>query len=269
MALAMTMLCGCAPILPATTSERIVSIDYCADQMLLGLVARDRIAAVSVEADNDPAFTAPLARGLPRIRADAERILALRPTLVVRSYAGGPRLEVGLRKAEVAVYTLPYVASPNDVTAAMTSSGRALGAEDAAAARVEEWRASLSRTMATPRDRGTALYLTPGDVTSGPDSFVARLIGVAGYAIYDGRSGWNRLPLEAIATRPPALVVRAFFDSKANRQDRWSSSSHAVLRRALAGQPSVDIPGGEVACGNWLAGRALDRLVPARRRVTS
>lgn len=252
---------GCARLHPAASGERIVSIDYCADQMLLGLVARDRIAAVSVEADNDPGFAAPLARGLPRVRADAERILALRPTLVVRSYAGGPRLEAALRRAGVGVYTLPYVANLDDVSAAMTSSGRALRAERAAAARGAEWRASLSRAMAMPRGRGTALYLTPGDVTTGPDSFVAGLLEAAGFTSYDGRPGWNRLPLEAIATRAPALVVRAFFDSKANRQDRWSSSSHAVLRRALAGQPSVTIPGGEVACGNWLAARALDRLV--------
>lgn len=256
-------LCGCARLHPVASGTRIISIDYCADQMLLGLVARGRIAAVSVEADNDPAFAAPLARGLPRIRADAERILALRPTLVVRSYAGGPRLEAALRRAGVAVYTLPYVASPNDVVAAMTSSGRALGAERAATARVAEWRASLMRAQSLPRGYSTALYLTPGDVTSGPDSFVARLIGVAGYASYDGRSGWNRLPLETITARPPALVVRAFFDSKANRQDHWSSSSHAVLRRALAGRRSVTIPGGEVACGNWLSSRALDRLVKA------
>ena len=257
-------LCGCTVLQPVRHGERIVSIDYCADQMLLGLVARDRIAAVSVEADNDPGFAAPLAHGLPRIRADAERILALRPTLVVRSYAGGPRLAAALRRAGVAVYTLPYVASPHDVSAAMTSSGQALGAERAATARGAEWRASVARAQSLARGGGTALYLTPGDVTSGPDSFVARLIGMAGYASYDGRPGWNRLPLEAIAARPPALVVRAFFDSKANRQDRWSSSSHAVLRRALAGRASVDIPGGEVACGNWLSGRALDRLVVAR-----
>lgn len=264
-------LCGCAPLHPAARGTRIVSIDYCADQMVLGLVARGRIAAVSVEAGNDPAFAAPLAHGLPRVRADVERILALRPTLVVRSYAGGPRLEAALRKVGVAVYTLPYVARLGDVDAAMTSSGRALGAEDAAAARLAEWHASLARARAQaqmlPRGRGTALYLTPGDVTTGPDSFVAQLIGAAGYASYDGRPGWNRLPLEAIATRPPTIVVRAFFDSKANETDRWSSAGHRVLRRTLARRPSIDIPGGEVACGNWLSGRALDRLTRAQSRA--
>ncbi|MEQ1687786.1 MAG: ABC transporter substrate-binding protein [Sphingopyxis sp.] len=266
-------LCGCARLQPATrgapSDERIVSIDYCADQMVLGLIARRRIAAVSVEADNDAAFAAPLARGLPRVGADVERILALRPTLVVRSYAGGPRLAAVLAHAGVRVYTLPYVASLDGVDAAMASSGRALGAEREAAARLAVWRASLARARAraSMRNGDTALYLTPGDVTSGPDSFVAQIIGAAGYASYDTRPGWNRLPLEAIAVRPPSIVVRAFFDSKANEQDRWSSARHWALSRALAGRPSVDIPGGEVACGNWLSGRALDRLI--RAPVTS
>ncbi|MEQ1509039.1 MAG: ABC transporter substrate-binding protein [Sphingopyxis sp.] len=259
-AVASLLLYGCAPLQPKARGERIISIDYCADQMLLGLVARGRIAAVSIEADNDSAYAAPLARGLPRVRADAESILALRPTMVVRSYAGGPRLEAALARAGVRVHTLPYVTTLNDVDAAMTSSGRALHAERAAAERLGAWRRSLARARAQPRGRGTALYMTPGDVTSGPGSFVAQLIDAAGYASYDTRPGWNRLPVEAIAAHPPSIVMRAFFDSKANEQDHWSSARHRVLGRALAERPSVDITGGEIACGNWLSGRALDRL---------
>ena len=69
--------------------------------MVLGLVERERIAAVSVDVASDPAFSLPRARGLPRVRAEVERVLALRPTLVVRSYGGGPRFAAAMEGAGV------------------------------------------------------------------------------------------------------------------------------------------------------------------------
>ncbi len=262
-------LTGCVPVADAgngTRIDRIVSIDYCADQMLLGLVERGRIAAVSSQADSDPGFAAALAAGLPHVRADVERILALRPTLVVRSTAGGPRLEEALKSAGIAVFTLPYPASLDDVDDVMMASGRALGAQASAARKVDAWQASLARARSLPRSDLRALYMTPGDVTTGPDSFVSQLIAAAGYRAYDQRSGWNRLPIEGIAAHPPAIVVRGFFDSTAYQQDRWSSAQHDVLASALRHSQQISITGSQLACNNWLAGLALDQLVAAWRR---
>ena len=69
---------------------------------------------------------------------------------------------------------------------------------------------------------------------------------------------------ERLADRPgaPELVVRGFFDTAAHAQDRWAASNHATLHRSIQASPTVDIPGSELACGNWLAGQALDRLAP-------
>ena len=68
--------------------HRIVSLDYCADQMLLGLVPKSRIAAVSVDVRSDPLFAEPLhavgrlmlAAGRPAEAARVfKRVLRLRP----------------------------------------------------------------------------------------------------------------------------------------------------------------------------------------------
>ena len=71
----------------------IVSIDYCADQMLLKLVDRSRIAGVSHEVELDREFSVPRAMGLPRVRPDIESILKVNPSIVVKSYGGGPMLD--------------------------------------------------------------------------------------------------------------------------------------------------------------------------------
>ncbi|MBD3782239.1 MAG: ABC transporter substrate-binding protein, partial [Micrococcales bacterium] len=43
-------LTACQPRAPLPVRHGIVSIDYCADQMLLGLVPKERIRAISFEA---------------------------------------------------------------------------------------------------------------------------------------------------------------------------------------------------------------------------
>lgn len=257
---------ACAPVPPASHGgDRIVSIDYCADQMLLGLVARDRIAAVSVDVASDPVFAGPRAGDLPRVRAEIERIIAMRPTLVVRSYGGGPRIAAMLERAGVPVFTLPYSDSVASVRETMLAAGDALDAVDEARAKVADLDTAIVSARAQRNQAATALYMTPGDVTTGPGGLIADLLGQAGYRPYEMRGGWHRLPVERMMRDTPDLVVRAFFESGSYRQDRWSSAGHAVLAERLRDVPSVTVPGATLACGNWLAGDALSAIAGARR----
>ncbi len=258
-------LTACVPVAPPAQPERIVSIDYCADQMVLGLVKRERIAAVSVDVASDPAFSLPLTEGLPRVRAEVERVLALRPTLVVRSYGGGPRFAAAIERAGVPVFTLPYAATLEDVDDVMEAAGERLGAQAMTSRRRRALAGALAAARNSAPSGGTALYVTPGDVTTGPGSLIAELVGVAGYRPYEDKPGWHRLPVERLLADPPDLVVRGFFETSAHRQDDWTSSSHAALRRAVANVPTVEVPGSELSCGNWLIGQAVERIATARR----
>ncbi len=256
---------GCADLGGNAPGARIVSIDYCADQVLLGMVHRSRIAAVSVDVASDPLFSLPRARGIPRVRPSAEEVLALRPTLVVRSYGGGPRFETVMRRAGVATYTLPYAGSLADIGPGLSATGARLNAAVAASTLRANLAAAVSRARNASRTGDRALYVTPGDVTAGTDSLVADILRTAGYRPYLDRAGWHRLPLERLAGRRPAIVVRGFHESRAYQQDRWAASGHGLLTQSLKGVPVVDIPGSELACGNWLVGSALDRLSSAPR----
>lgn len=269
-AVGLTAMTACAPLphVPAGGGDRIVSIDYCADQMVLGMVERERIAAVSRDVTSDPAFALRLAEGVPRVRPDVEAVLALRPTLVVRSYGGGPRFSEAMERAGVPVFTLPYAASLADIDRAMATAGAALDAQARAGQLRREFEAALAEAEQARRTKAPsrALYVTPGDVTTGPGSLVADLLDAAGYATIERRPGWHRLPLEQMASTKPDLVVRAFFESPAHLQDRWSSASHRALAEAVSGVPQVTVSGSELACGNWRAGAALSRIVSARRQ---
>lgn len=258
--------CGSAAertLAPPPATDRIVSIDYCADQMVLGLVERNRIAAVSPETAADPLFAERLARALPRVRPEVEAILALRPTLVVRSYAGGERLEAMLRRAGVPVLTLPYAATLADVRAGVASSAAALGAGDAAARRLAQFDHETRPSVQAP---ARALYTTPGDYTAGTGTLIDEAIRRAGWHNAETRTSWRRLDAEGLIARPPALVIRAFGESRAHRTDLWSGSAHQALRRAFGGSTTVDIPGSWLACGNWRIGHAIAAMREAGSR---
>jgi iron complex transport system substrate-binding protein len=255
---------GVEPTANTLTSgnERIVSIDYCADQMVLGLVERDRIVAVSNDVEADPLFAGRLAGDLPRVRPDAETIIALRPSLVVRSYAGGPRLEATLRRAGVRVFTLPYAGGMEAVRAGVIMSGRVLGAEAAAAQRL----ARLDSVLAASKPAGVrALYTTPGSYTAGPDTLVGDVIERAGFTNAEQRLGWRRLDIEGLVLSPPQIVIRAFGESRLHQTDRWSSADHSALQSAFAESRVVPIPGSWVACSNWRIGEAVATLRATRR----
>ena len=98
---------------------------------------------------------------------------------------------------------------------------------------------------------------------------IAELFQVNGYSSYEGKPGWHRLPVERLLADPPDLVVRGFFETTAHRQDRWASSRHGALANALDGVPTVDVPGSELSCGNWLISGAIERIGAARGRAPS
>jgi iron complex transport system substrate-binding protein len=263
-ALAVLMaLTGCGDRAPLPALHGVASIDFCADQMVLGLLPKDRVRAVSFEADSDASFAVPRAKGLARLRPQLEDIVALRPAVVVRSYGGDGRLDRQLARMGIKVVQLGFPASLADARTDVLRVGGELGADARARALVTGLDRELTAADAEGA-KGSALYVTPGDVTTGPGSLVAEVMGAAGYTPYRAAPGWGSLPVEDMVRRPPDLVFRAFFDSPRYRQDYWTASRHPVVARATRGARDVEVPGAWLACGNWLMGHAVTELASAR-----
>eukprot|EP01034_Spumella_vulgaris_P018901 gene18901-24162_t len=69
-----------APAVP----QRIVSINLCADQLVLALADRGQIAGLTKNAtDREMSGEAAAARGIPLLSNSAEQILAIEPDLIV------------------------------------------------------------------------------------------------------------------------------------------------------------------------------------------
>ena len=277
-ALPLILLAGCsapprnAPAVTGgapTVQGGVVSLDYCADQMVLGLVPRARILAVSPEADSDVVFSAPRARGVARTRPALEDIMRLRPRYAVRLYGGAPGIDRQLAALGVQVVQLGSANKIDAIAPEVARAGRALGTRERADTLIAALRRDIiaARSMPAPQRRPTLLYMTPGDVTTGPGGLVGDVISTAGFQSIRTQPGWGSLPVEAMVRRSPDAVLRAFFESNSHRQDRWASAGHPRMNAIAAVTPTLTVPGSALACGNWLAGAAVRDLAALRARI--
>jgi iron complex transport system substrate-binding protein len=251
------------PVLPERPM-RIVSLDYCADQYVLKLVERDRIAAVSPDADRDFSYMRAAAVGVPSVRPRAEDVLVLKPDLVIRSYGGGPDAAAMFARAGVPVLQIGYANDLKAVRQVLVDTANGLGEGAKGAALAADMDRRLSALPPPDARRPSALYVTPGGVTSGPGGLVDEMMRVAGYDNFEAAPGWRTLPLERLAHEGPDLIASASFWNAP--PDRWSAARHPIVARAMRDTPVVPIEGAWTACGGWFLVDAVEALAKARRQ---
>lgn len=243
----------------AERPQRIVSLDYCADQYVLKLVEPDRIVAVSPYATSDFSYMRDAAQGLATVRPTAEDVLLLKPDLVVRSYGGGPNAPAFFERAGVPVLTVGWAGDMDAVMANVATLADGLGVPERGAALVARMQARLDalRTNSTGK---RALYVTPGGVTTGPGSLIHEMLEAAGLENFETTPGWRPIPLEKLAYDRPDVVAAAFFGSTAAHDHGWSAARHPLMREVIASRQTVPLNGAWTACGGWFVLDAVEML---------
>lgn len=247
------------PTAPAQP-QRVVSLDYCADQFVLKLADRAQIAAVSPDAGKDFSFMRAAAPGMPIVRSTAEDVLAQRPDLVVRSYGGGPGVEHLMARAGVPVAQLGYAGDFDGVRANVRAMAAALGHPARGEALIAEMDSRLAAVAAQEGTGRSALYLTPAGVTTGAGSLVHVLIEAAGLENFEHQPGWRPIPLERLAREQPDLIAFARFGAASHQPDAWSAARHPIAQRQLAERPVATMDGAWTACGGWFLADAVEAL---------
>ena len=246
--------------------QRIVSLDFCADQYVLKFVGRNRILAISPDAEREFSYMRDHAAGLPTVRPVAEDVIILKPDLVVRSYGGGPQAPAMFASAGVPVHNVGWA---EDVEAVLQTIRETAGALGSAGPGLAVAAAMPSRLAALRADatHASALYMTPAGVTSGPGSLIHEMLTGAGLNNFQARPGWGPIALERLAYERPDLVAAAFFESLTNHPHAWSPIRHPVARSRLGDGAVVPIKGAWTACGGWFLADAMDALAAAARAL--
>jgi len=254
--------------------ERIVSLNLCADQLLVELVAPNRIAAVS-HLGPDPQVSAAAARmrGWRTVRGDAEEVLTLDPDLVVAVAFSRPQTVALLQRLGRRVIVLPLAGSFSGIREAISTLAAALGESGRGAALIARLDAGLAAggTVAGRLDEGRARYgalaLQVGSLVSGPGSLLDEALGAAGFANAARRhrlGPGGRLPLENLVAAPPDLIVLAN-DPLEFRTAAADNLRHPALRALLARTAHMVLPLPSWICGGPAAVEMMARLIRARQ----
>lgn len=251
-----------------TAPQRIVSLDYCADQYVLKFAEPGQIRAVSPDAAAPYSYMRDTARGLPRVRPVAEDVLAMKPDLIVRSYGGGPRATTLFERAGIPVLEVGWTSNLDDVASNTQRLAAALGAPEEGERLAAHLRDRLEAVedASPPGPAPSVLYMTPGGVTSGPGSLVHEVLETAGLKNFQNEPGWRSLPLERLAREQPDLVARAEFNRGKGDLHRWSAARHPIARQQIETRPTVSFPGAWTACGGWFLADAVEALAEEAAR---
>jgi len=245
---------------------RIVSLDYCADQFVLQLAPSDQILAVSPDAGKYFSYMRARAQGVPTVKSTAEDVLALNPTIIVRSYGGGPDARRFFERAGIKVVQLGFPAAIDEVRDNLLHVAEQLNAGDEGkklVADLDTRLAALSDTNTPPN----AMYMTPGGVTTGPGSLVHELMHTAGLKNYQTKPGWHSIPLERMVQQQPDMIAAASFGDVATHVDPWTLARHPVANRIINNLPAVELEGAWTSCGGWFLMDAIEALASGRAAV--
>ena len=206
---------------PSSRPLRVVSICLQGDQLLLQLVPRERIVALSALA-TDPDISAhwEAARGIPLIHGGAEELIRLKPDLVLVSSNSTPLTAALLKQLGVRVLELGIPTDFDELRDQLRLVGRSLGEETRAEEIVKNMDARLARLKArrsAEAQRPTALFYFQDRFTPGAHTFANAILEVAGFrnlAAVDGSNFGASASAESILmARPQYLILTRFRES--------------------------------------------------------
>ena len=246
--------------------RRIVSLDLCADQLLVALADPGQIAALTpLSRDRAMSAVAARARRLPIARGGAEDLLALQPDLVLASPWGGQGA-LAAAGGHVRTVDLPAAGSYGQIRDQVRQVAVAVGHPERGTALIARMDAALAAIPRLKHPAVAAYYQRRGYMT-GTGTLVDELmrrVGLVNLATRLGRPALSRVSLEEmVAARPDYLIVET-------GTDRVDDEGSAMLHHpALAGIPRLRLPEAWTVCGGpayVLAAESLARQLRARGR---
>lgn len=262
-------LAGCAAPAPERGGG-IVSMNPCADAILVELLPPARIAAISHYSMRADSTSIPLAVA-NRFRANngtAEEVIGMKPDLVIASSFTPPSTREAFARAGLKVLYVGIPPSIGESKAQVTELAAAVG-EPAKGAALN---ARIDAAVAAARWSGSpapALLWIGGNLVTGGKTLLDDLMSHAGFsnqAAHYGLTHTAHLPMEQVIADPPRVMLAP--EGAGHDSD---SRAAALRKRAIAetGMPvtQAQFPRNLVNCGGPVIPAALARLAAIRRSV--
>jgi iron complex transport system substrate-binding protein len=262
--------CGAQPA-AAEPPRRIVSLNLCADQILIDLVPPDRILALShLAADPKVSAIADRVAGIHLTRGEAEIVLRLDPDLVIAGEFSTPATVSLLERMGRRVEKVPLASDIAGVRTLVLRLAQIVGEEARGAALVAEFDRRLAAAApAEPQShRPTALVYQVNGLASGRNSLANAVMRAAGFENLAARTRLGpggQIALEALVASPPdVLVLTGPIDEY--RTAVAANLRHPALRQLMTSRPSLILPWRQWLCGTPHLAAAVERLAVERIR---
>jgi len=240
--------------------ERIVSINLCTDELLPLLAAESSIAALTVFSDANPDL---VYENIPKIRGEAEEILALDPDLVVGGTFSNRETIAILKRLKIPVTILEVADGFDMIYENIRILAAALGTEERADILISTMQAELKKIKVERREAAPAavFYQRNGNVP-GRGTFqhsILELAGLENLAARLGISGHGYMSLEELVLNKPDILILT--DS---RKEHYSIGNellfHPALKKGLPDVKVIHLPGYLLECGSPYAVQAASLL---------
>lgn len=254
--------------------RRIVSLNLCADQLLVALADPGRIAGLTEWArDAQLSSVADRARALPFTHRSAEEVMALHPDLVIGAPFRTSAVLAPLKAQGVKMVEMPKGEGVAGIERSIATIAGAIGRPERGQLLIARMRRELARIGPPPgRGRIAAYYQRQGYLT-GTGTLVddmMRRVGLVNLAGKLGRPTLSKLSLEEMAlARPDFLVMDGGTRTVADRGT--AALHHPVLDAAVAPERRLYVPQALIVCGGPAYPRAVAILaaqIRAADRVT-
>lgn len=254
-------------------AQRIVSINLCADELLLRLADRERIASVTwLSRDAGDSNVAALAAGLPANHGLAEEVMALRPDIVLAGVYS-PQNTIGiLRRLGVNVVQFDVPNSLDDVRSEIRRLAAAIGEQargETLIGEIDARFAALAPQAHAPPLR--AVVLRPNGITAGRGSLVEdimRRAGLQNLAAELDTGNYLQIPLEAVALQGADVVI---VDGESDGPPSLATETlnHPIVRALGRRVRIVSMPAKLWTCGGPNLVDAAQRLIAATRGMAT
>ena len=246
---------------PAWAAPHVVSINLCADQLLVPLADADQILGLSPYArDRLRSGVAAEAERFPSLSGTAEEVLALKPDFVLSGRFTKRATRELLRQHGVRLVELDAARSIDEAKAQIRQVGELLGhpeRAESAVARIDE---AASRVGAAAPSGLTVLPLQRRGWVAGGDTLLGSMLRLVGLTpALGGRSLGRFLTLEEIVARRPDLLA---VSEAGGAEDQGAALLlHPALLRLYPPGRRIVLPDSlNLLCGGPSLAGALDRL---------
>ena len=252
--------------------QRIVSLNKCADQLLVALVEPARIASVSPIATDEFSFLAERLKEFPANSGRGESILLSNADLVLAgAFESHVRRQL-LARQGFDVLVLEVWTRIAEGKEQIRMLGRRLGAEMAGERLIADIDAALAWSRAIAPAPRSVLVLQRRGYTPGDASILTELIRHMGLVPYSDRLGLpdgGMVSLERIVMDPPDYLLLSESDRRGLDQGSallW----HPALVAAVPPERRLFVPANLTICGGPATPYAIDALAAeVRAKVSS